>query len=124
MKAVDLVTNRWERTALLTSRQTDCWIVSSGAMKHNSRSFEVLTEHSTGRRYRDSWKKFIAFLIRSRQLPREAKQETGGQIPDERSQLSLQLVQHQIWGMFDAMKGQWPPVEDSRYAGTDEVLGT
>ncbi|KAL7939923.1 hypothetical protein V8C42DRAFT_339128 [Trichoderma barbatum] len=46
-------------------------------MKYNSRSFEDMTEHSTRRRYRDSWKKFTAFLIRSHQLSREAKLETG-----------------------------------------------
>ncbi|TWU71552.1 hypothetical protein ED733_003002 [Metarhizium rileyi] len=81
-------------------------------MNYNSRSFEVMMERSTRRRYRDSWKKFIAFLIRSRHLPTEAKQETGILIPNEIVQLLLQLVQHQIWGMFDASEGQWPLVED------------
>lgn len=121
MKAVDLVINRCERTALQTSRLIRCWIVTSRTMKYNSRSFQVMTERSTRRRYRDSWKKFIAFLIRSHHLPTEAKQETGILIPDEIVQLLLELVQHQIWGMFDASEGEWPPVEDHRYANTDEV---
>ncbi|OAQ58446.1 hypothetical protein VFPPC_11576 [Pochonia chlamydosporia 170] len=121
MKAVDLVINRCERTVLQTSRLIRCWIVTSRTMNYNSRSFEVMTERSTRRRYRDSWKKFIAFLIRSHHLPTEAKQETGILIPNEIVQLLLQLVQHQIWGMFDASEGQWPPVEDHRYANTDEV---
>lgn len=123
MKAVDLVINRCERTVLHTSRLIRCWIVTSKAMKYNSRSFEVMTERSTRRRYRDTWKKFMAFLIRSHHLSREAKEETGVQIPDDISQLLLQLVQHPIWDMFDAREGQWPPVEDGRYASTDEVSG-
>ncbi|KAL7917309.1 hypothetical protein ACQKWADRAFT_325926 [Trichoderma austrokoningii] len=123
MKAVDLVINRCERTALHTSRLIRCWVVTSRAMRCNSRSFEVMTERSTRYRYRDSWKKFIAFLMRSHHLPRQAREETGVLIPDEISQLLLRLVQHQVWGMFDAENGQWPPVGDDRYASTDEVSG-
>ncbi len=36
----------------------------------------------------------------------------------------MQLVQHPIWGMFDAREGQWPPVEDHRYANTDELTSS
>jgi hypothetical protein len=53
MKAVDLFINRCERTAMHTSRLIRCWIVTSRAMKYNSLSFEVITERSTRRRYRD-----------------------------------------------------------------------
>jgi hypothetical protein len=53
MKAVDLIINRCERTALQTSRPIRCWIVTSRAIRCNSQSFKVMTERSTRCRYQD-----------------------------------------------------------------------
>lgn len=119
MKAVDLIINRCERTALQTSRLIRCWLITSKTSQHHSRAFTVMTEQSTRRRYRDSWRKFIAFLIRLYFLPSDARQEAKVKLPNKLGQLMRQILEHRIWGLFNTEDGQWPAVYDEKYGSIE-----
>ena len=121
MKAVDLIINRCERTTLQTLRLIRCWLITSKTSQVHSRAFTVMTEQSTRRRYRESWKIFIAFLIRLYFLPSDARREAKVKLPSNLRELVRKVIEHRICDIFCTEDGKWPQVFDKKYQSVEEL---
>ncbi len=83
LAAVDLMLDRCEMTARHTSRLIRCWLVTSKPNSYQSNAFSVMTESNTRYRYRQTWKKFIAFVVRAWLLPTQTRRQIKVGIPAE-----------------------------------------
>ena len=98
LDVVDLMIDRCETTARHTGRLIRCWLVTPRPNYSQSKAFTAMTEPSTRRKYRSTWKKFIAFVLRIRRQVKVA-------IPsDVRRQVYL-LWEHRAWGKMGITRG-------------------
>ncbi|OAA55766.1 hypothetical protein LEL_10980 [Akanthomyces lecanii RCEF 1005] len=115
LAAVDLMLDRCETTARNTSRLIRCWLVTSKPNSYQSNAFSVMTESNTRYRYRQTWKKFMAFIVRAWLLPTQTRRQIKVAIPAEIRRLVERVWDHPVWETLDTTAGIWPVLADDRY---------
>ncbi|OAA34131.1 hypothetical protein ISF_10027 [Cordyceps fumosorosea ARSEF 2679] len=105
-----------DQTTNDTSRLIRCWLVTSKLNSYQANAFSVMTEPSTRYRYRQTWKKFIAFVVREWLLPSRIRRQVKVALSLE-IQREIQLLwEHQLWNTPDMTTGKWPNILDRRYS--------
>lgn len=121
LQAMTFVIARCEETVVNTNRGVRSWLLSSSQGKCPQKTFTVMTEESTKKRYSTVWRKFLAFVLRLYHLVPEASNYVGTHLPANIRQVVQRLWEHRIWSMLEPDCIVWPTPSDGRYSQTAEA---
>ncbi|KAH7113418.1 hypothetical protein EDB81DRAFT_670333, partial [Dactylonectria macrodidyma] len=98
LNAVDLMLDRCELTVQNTNRLLRCWLVSASPTSYQPKSFALMAEPNTRKKYRLLWKRFIALILRGYLMPAATReQELRIRLSPHIMQQLECLWEHRVW---------------------------
>jgi hypothetical protein len=128
MGTVDVMLDRCEVTVRHTS-QALLRLLQGSWLRAHKHPFSLPARDSTKKKYRQHWKRLLAFTFRVYRMPIAIRQQhTGIELCHKFQDVVQEIWEHEAWQHFDQSYGQWPTRVQSRrslsYYQSDRGEGT